>query len=255
MSTTVEHAPPAGGTSQQLVARIRAGLVGEGEVLPGPYGPRRLTYADYTASGRALDLVEDAVRRHVLPGYANTHSTSSATGRRTTRLREQARAQVHRAVGGGPDDLVIFCGSGSTAGMDKLTRLLGLSGRTGPLHVIDYTEPAVTSRAFVAAATELGHGSAPGCQANADYNGPRQDCGAFYYQSTRSTSDRRPESSSTRCGTGSAAARSLAPHSSAAIPAGPHRCSPNTSDVFGEHGRRRHRPGRRRPSARPGVHA
>ena len=123
-----EHAP-----AQGLVARIRAGLIGEGAVLPGPYGPRRLTYADYAASGRALDLVEDAVRDCVLPGYANTHSASSATGRRTTRLRERARDQIHRAVGGGPDDLVVFCGSGSTAGIDKLARLVGLAGRPAPV--------------------------------------------------------------------------------------------------------------------------
>jgi selenocysteine lyase/cysteine desulfurase len=120
-----------GCTGAELLARIRAGLIGEGDVLPGPYGPRRLTYADYTASGRALDLVEDAIRDRVLPGYANTHSESSATGRRTTRLREDARAAIHRAVGGSEDDLVIFCGSGSTAAVDKLTRVLGLSDRCG----------------------------------------------------------------------------------------------------------------------------
>ncbi|MEO3859600.1 aminotransferase class V-fold PLP-dependent enzyme [Acrocarpospora sp. B8E8] len=44
----------------------------------------------------------------------------------TTRLREQARAIVHQAVGGGPDDLVIFCGSGATAAINKLIGILEL---------------------------------------------------------------------------------------------------------------------------------
>ena len=43
-------------------------------------------------------------------------------------------------------------------------------GRTGPLHVLDYADPAVTSLAFVEAAAELGY-RAPGCVETADYNG------------------------------------------------------------------------------------
>lgn len=82
-----------------MVGRIRHGLIGDGEVLDGPYGPRRIIYADYTASGRSLDFVEDVIRRHVLPRYANTHTESSGTGLWTTRLREQARRLIRDSVG------------------------------------------------------------------------------------------------------------------------------------------------------------
>jgi selenocysteine lyase/cysteine desulfurase len=107
-----------------LVERIREGTIGRGAVLDGPFGPRRTVYADVTASGQALDFVEDLIREQVLPTYGNTHTEASATGRRTTELREQARRMIHRAVGGGPEDAVVFTGSGSTGAIDKLVRAL-----------------------------------------------------------------------------------------------------------------------------------
>jgi selenocysteine lyase/cysteine desulfurase len=109
-----------------LLERVRRGILGEGELMDGPFGPRRVTYADYTASGRSLDFIEDFIRDAVLPWYANTHTESSGTGRRTTRLREDARRMIRDAVGGTEDDVVIFCGSGSTAAITKMVGILEL---------------------------------------------------------------------------------------------------------------------------------
>ena len=115
-----------GAREEALLRRIRESVIGEDHVMETPYGRRRVTYADYTASGRALTFIEDFIRDEVLPSYANTHTESSGTGLQTTRLREDARRIIRDAVGGDDETVVIFAGSGCTGAIDKLIGVLGL---------------------------------------------------------------------------------------------------------------------------------
>ncbi|MEM9696567.1 MAG: aminotransferase class V-fold PLP-dependent enzyme [Myxococcota bacterium] len=103
---------------------VRQGLIGRDRVFETPFGEKRLLYADYVASGRALDPVEDFIRRDVLPFYANTHTEASYCGRATSRLREAVRARIAELVGAEGDCHVVFSGAGATSGINRLVAML-----------------------------------------------------------------------------------------------------------------------------------
>ena len=126
-SETALRRPDCETASGELLATIRHDIIGDDRVIDGPFGARRVTYADYTASGRSLAFLEEFIRQEVMPLYANTHTETSGTGRQTTRFREDARHLILDAVGGDPElDCVIFTGSGATAAVNKLVEVLNL---------------------------------------------------------------------------------------------------------------------------------
>ena len=95
------------------IQTLQSGLIGEGIMVPGPHGPNPLIYADYVASGRALQQVEDRIANDVLPYYSNAHTEASFCGRQINRLRAGARRVVATACGADEDHAVIFAGGGA----------------------------------------------------------------------------------------------------------------------------------------------
>lgn len=109
-----------------LIKRIRDSVIGSQHSIQTPFGLKPLIYADYTASGRSLSFIENFIRDRVLAYYANTHTETSFTGAQSTKYREQARQEISSALNCSSDDLVIFCGPGATAAINKLIDILNL---------------------------------------------------------------------------------------------------------------------------------
>jgi selenocysteine lyase/cysteine desulfurase len=112
-----------------LLMNIRNSIVGRDSGFLSPFGLRRITYADYTASGRSLQFIEDYLQSSVLPFYANTHTDANFTGSTTSAFREESRNIIRECVGGDERDAVLFCGSGSTGAIDKIVHILELRNR------------------------------------------------------------------------------------------------------------------------------
>lgn len=139
-------------SQEKLLETIRSSVIGEDRAIEGPFGTRRLTYADYTASGRALSFIEDFIREQVLPLYANTHTISSGTGRQTMRFREDARRIIRDSVGGGDSDVVLFVGSGATGAIHRLIEILNIrlpADLAATWKLDDYIPPASRPVVFI----------------------------------------------------------------------------------------------------------
>jgi selenocysteine lyase/cysteine desulfurase len=101
-------------------------VIGHDARLATPEGEKPLLYFDWIASGRFHRAVEDELNARVLPFMANTHTETSATGRRMTRYYEQAFRRIGHYLNAGPDDVVLPVGSGSTGAVNRLIQVMGL---------------------------------------------------------------------------------------------------------------------------------
>jgi len=131
--TSLAHEP-------ELAAALSEGLIGKNALIPGPFGAKKLVYADYVASGRALCRVEGFVAEKVLPFYANSHTEASFCGGYTTRLRQGARDYIAQKTGANTaEHATIFIGSGATGGLNRLVHLFGIRETLAlgvPVHVL-----------------------------------------------------------------------------------------------------------------------
>ena len=105
---------------------LRNEVVGADAAVTTPFGERLMVYADYTASGRCLGLVEKYIQ-NLQRIYANTHTEDDISGRSMTRLLEEAEHSIKQSVNAGPGGRIICVGTGATGAIDKLQQLVGVA--------------------------------------------------------------------------------------------------------------------------------
>lgn len=106
--------------------KFRENIVGNEHRFLTPYGEQRIIYADWIASGRMYKPIEEKMCEVFGPLVGNTHSESSLTGTSMTLSYHEAHEIIKKHCNAGKDDVIITAGSGMTALVCKLQRILGL---------------------------------------------------------------------------------------------------------------------------------
>jgi len=101
----------------------RSEIIGRDAVIRTPFGERRVTYADYTASGRSVRFIERYLEK-VLELYGNTHTEDDATGILTSRRLRRAESTIKRLLGAG--DCFKIIEDGATGAVHRLQQILGI---------------------------------------------------------------------------------------------------------------------------------
>ncbi|MBI9108966.1 MAG: aminotransferase class V-fold PLP-dependent enzyme [Spirochaetales bacterium] len=86
----------------------------------------QVVYADWVASGRLYQPIEDFMTKIIGPLVANTHTETTLTGTSMTRAYHEARNIIKKHVNAGDKDSLFFAGFGMTSAVNKLQRILAL---------------------------------------------------------------------------------------------------------------------------------
>jgi selenocysteine lyase/cysteine desulfurase len=128
------------GSLEEYFAKFRRNIIGNGQIFESPFGEKEIIYADWTATGRAYQPIEDCLKNEILPFVGNTHTETTVTGTLMSKAYEAAKVIVKKHVNADSNDALLFCGSGMTGAVNKLQRILGLRI---PERIADYTKRGI----------------------------------------------------------------------------------------------------------------
>ena len=105
---------------------FRKDIIGIDQTFISPYGPKKIIYTDWTASGRLYRPIEEKLMNEFGPFVANTHTETTVTGTAMTLAYHEARHIIKRHVNASSEDILITDGTGMTGVVNKFQRIWGL---------------------------------------------------------------------------------------------------------------------------------
>lgn len=111
---------------ESYFSKFRSQIIGDDLTIDTPYGKKKVIYADWVASGRLYQGIEDKMVKDFGPYVANTHTETSETGVMMTLSYHHAQNIIKKHVNANQDDVIILAGFGMTSVINKMQRMLGL---------------------------------------------------------------------------------------------------------------------------------
>jgi selenocysteine lyase/cysteine desulfurase len=116
---------------EKYFSKFRKKTIGNELAFETPNGPQTMIYADWIASGRLYDPIEEKIQKTFGPWVGNTHTETSETGTLMTKAYHLAQKKIKEHVNAGPEDVIITTGVGMTGVVNKFQRILGLKHCVG----------------------------------------------------------------------------------------------------------------------------
>ena len=107
-------------------SKFRDNIVGNETWFNTPFGRKKMIYADWIASGRLYQPIEDRITKELGPFVGNTHTETTETGTLMTKAYQYAHRKIKQHVNADENDVIITAGAGMTAVANKFQRILGL---------------------------------------------------------------------------------------------------------------------------------
>ena len=112
--------------SEKYFEIFRNSIIGIDQAFNGPFGKKKIIYADWTASGRLYKPIEELLRSKIFPFVGNTHTETAVTGATMNNAFHESLKIIKESVNANSDDIIISGGAGMTMLVNKFQRILGL---------------------------------------------------------------------------------------------------------------------------------